>query len=57
VLGQVERLRANAAVEVPTFVRGEAEHARATAASALGDAAFSAAFARGQAADQVVPAG
>jgi hypothetical protein len=57
LLGQVERLRADAGVEVPAFLHDDAERAQETAASALGDTAFSAAFDRGQAVDPVVPAG
>jgi tetratricopeptide (TPR) repeat protein len=57
LLGQADRLLVDAEVAIPAFQQDDLEWARATAAAALGQEAFSAAFVRGQAAEQVVPAG
>ncbi len=57
LLGEADRLRTDAGVELPVFHHDDAERASAAAVSALGAAAFSAAFERGRSADQVVPAG
>jgi hypothetical protein len=57
MLGAAAQLRARAGVEVPAFQHDDAERARVAVRAALGEAGFAAAFARGQAADQVIPAG
>ena len=57
LLGEAERLRGDAGVEIPAFQHDDVQRAWDTAVAALGEVAFSAAFERGRAADQVVPAG
>jgi predicted ATPase len=52
LLGQAERLRADAGAQVPEFQRDDVERAREAAVAALGSAAFVAAFERGQLGDQ-----
>jgi tetratricopeptide (TPR) repeat protein len=48
LLGEADRLRADAAVEIPAFQREDAAQAREAAMAALGSAAFGTAFEQGQ---------
>jgi hypothetical protein len=52
LLGQVERLHADAGTEIASFQRDDVEQARAAAVAALGAAAFVAAFERGRLEDR-----
>ncbi|MDQ1495866.1 MAG: hypothetical protein QOG69_2349, partial [Actinomycetota bacterium] len=55
LLGQAERLRADAGAEVPTFQRDDVDRARDAAVGALGPAGFLAAFERGRLGGELAP--
>jgi len=57
LLGRAEGLRADAAAEVPPFQHDDVDRARQAAIAAIGSDEFAAAFGRGRAQDQAVPAG
>ena len=56
LLGQAERLRADAGAEVPSFQSDAVDRARDLAVAALGSAAFLAGFERGSSATSSLPA-
>jgi hypothetical protein len=55
LLGQAERLRADAGAEVPSFQHDDVDRARDAAVAAIGSAAFLAVFERAQLGDEFAP--
>jgi hypothetical protein len=53
LLGEAERLRAEAGAPIPALQHDDADRARRAAIAAIGSAAFAVSFERGQARDEV----